>query len=241
RRGAPWSSLGSPPVFVRQQLGDRHHRSRFVARYDDAGLGIVVENQFAAGAARPHHGDALILLLRIGMAHRDDGIDAGIAEIHESAAERHRLGAHRHATEIGIEIDAGEDFPRARAQRGADLLPVVAVALLDRVRGGGNQFPILVVQSHGPYFTPSAALRAKRRIKSQHTLAATSAAMSVNNILLRPLNCSTGPKTSRADTPMKSTVAITAAALTASALGGRWIIQSETKMPASRAIGQPMK
>ena len=45
------------------------------------------------------------------MAHRDDGVDAGIAEIDDGAAERDRFGADRHAAEIGVEIDAGEDFP----------------------------------------------------------------------------------------------------------------------------------
>jgi hypothetical protein len=45
------------------------------------------------------------------MTHRDDGVDARIAEIDDGAPKRHRLGADRHAAEIGVEIDAGESFP----------------------------------------------------------------------------------------------------------------------------------
>ena len=103
-------------------------------------LRIIVENQFAAGAARRHHRDGLILVVRRRMAHGDDGIDAVVAEIDDGAAERDGLGAHRHAAEIGVEIDAGEDLARARAQRRADLLPVVAVALLDRRGRRRDQF-----------------------------------------------------------------------------------------------------
>ncbi len=44
------------------------------------------------------------------MAHRDDGVDAGIAEIDNGMAERNGFGADRHAAEISIKIDAGEDF-----------------------------------------------------------------------------------------------------------------------------------
>ena len=62
------------------------------------------------------------------MANRDDGIDAGIAQIDDGATERDRLGAHGHAAEIGVEIDAGENLSRACAKRRADLLPIVAIA-----------------------------------------------------------------------------------------------------------------
>ena len=59
-------------------------------------------------------------------------IDPIVAHIDDRTAERNRLGADRHAAEISVEIDAGEDSSRAGAQRRADLLPVVAVAALDR-------------------------------------------------------------------------------------------------------------
>ena len=85
------------------------------------------------------------------MAHRDDHLDAVIAEIDEGAAERHRLGADRHAAEIGVEIDAGEDFSRAGAQRRADLLPVVAIAQLDRRRRGRDQFLVGFAELRRPF------------------------------------------------------------------------------------------
>ena len=110
------------------------------AGHDDARLAVVVPDQLAAGAARRHHRDGLVGLGRLGMAHRDDGVDAGLAEIGDRAAERDRLGAHRHAAEIGIEIDAGDDAAVARAHRRADLLPVVAIALLDRRARRLDQF-----------------------------------------------------------------------------------------------------
>ena len=74
-------------------------------------LWIVVEDKLAAGAAGRHYGDALIFFLRRRMPHRDDNVDPRIAEIDEGAPECDRLGANRHAAEIGVEIDAGEDFP----------------------------------------------------------------------------------------------------------------------------------
>jgi hypothetical protein len=100
----------SAPVFVRQQFGDRHDRRRSPVRHDDARVAIVIEDQFAAGPTRRHHRDGLIFLLRPGMAHGDNRIDAGVAEINKGAAQRHRLGAYRHAPQIGIEIDPGEDL-----------------------------------------------------------------------------------------------------------------------------------
>ena len=63
-----------------------------------------------------------------------------IAEIDEGAPERDRFGADRHAAEIGVEIDAGKNLAGTGAQRRADLLPVVAVALLDRRGRGFDQF-----------------------------------------------------------------------------------------------------
>src|SRR5262249_47122391 len=56
---------------------------------------------------------------------------------------RHRLGTHRHAAEIGVDIDARDDAAVARAQRGADLLPLVAIALRDRLARDGDQFAVL--------------------------------------------------------------------------------------------------
>ena len=99
-------------------------------------LRIIIENQLAARPAWRHYRDRPVLAAGRRMAHRDDHLDAVIAEIDEGAAERHRLGANRHAAEIGVELDAGEDPPRARAQRRADFLPVVAIAQLDRSGGG---------------------------------------------------------------------------------------------------------
>ena len=123
-------------------------------------LPIVVPDQLAAGAARRHHRDGLIGFGRLGMAHGDDGVDAGLAELGDGAAERDRFGADRHAAEIGVEIDAGEDPPVARAQRRADLLPVVAVAPLDRRARRFDQFMVLRAQHEAPYhfassFSPS--------------------------------------------------------------------------------------
>ena len=89
---------------------------------------------------------ALVFFIRIGMAHGDNSVDAGIAQIDKGAAERHRLGAYRHAAEISVEIDAGKDFPRPRAQRRADLLPVVAVALANGVGGSLDQSAIRLAQ-----------------------------------------------------------------------------------------------
>jgi hypothetical protein len=66
--------------------------------------------------------------------------------------------------------------------------------------------------------------RRKRRIPNQHTFAEKTAATSVNQRLLRPLFCSTGPRTPVAAIPMKTMVASTAAPLTPSKLGGRRII-----------------
>jgi hypothetical protein len=90
------------------------------------------------------------------MAHRHDRLDAGLAEIGDHAAERDALGAHRHAAEIGIEIDAGHDLPAARAQGGADLLPVVAIAPLDRVARRFDQRVVGLGQLHfASSFKPS--------------------------------------------------------------------------------------
>ncbi len=89
--------------------------ARLAVRHDHPRLAIVVEDQFAAGAAGRHHRDGLILVARRRMAHRDDEIDAVVADIDHGAAKRHGFRAHRHAAEISVEIDAGKDFSRAGA------------------------------------------------------------------------------------------------------------------------------
>ena len=74
------------------------------------------------------------------MPHRDDGLDAGIADIDHGTPQRHRFGADRHAAEIGVEIDAGIDRTLAGAERRADFLPVVTIALFDRRARRRDQF-----------------------------------------------------------------------------------------------------
>ena len=118
----------------------------FAARHDDAGVAVIVPDQLAATPARRHHHDGLVLVGGLGMAHRHDRLDPGLADLGDRLAERHRLGAHRHAAEIGVEIDAGIDASVARAQRRADLLPVVAIAPLDRLAGRGDQLLVAIVQ-----------------------------------------------------------------------------------------------
>src|SRR5262249_27852763 len=115
-------------VFVRDQLANGGDRRTIGAGHDDAGVAVVIPDQFAAAAARRYDCDDLIGLRGFGMAHRDDGIDAGLADFGDRAPQRHRLGAHCHAPEIGIEIDSGIDAAVARAHCRADLLPVVAIA-----------------------------------------------------------------------------------------------------------------
>jgi hypothetical protein len=85
------------------------------------------------------------------MAHGDDGLDALVTQFDEGAAERHGLRAHRHAAEISVEIDAGEQLAAARAQCRPDLLPVVAVALFDRRGRRLNQYAIRLAELHRPF------------------------------------------------------------------------------------------
>ena len=59
------------------------------------------------------------------MARSDDDVDPGVAEIDDCVAERDRFGADCHPPEIGVEIDAGEYFAGARAQRSADLSALI--------------------------------------------------------------------------------------------------------------------
>src|SRR5215213_5570872 len=103
-------------------------------------------NEFAAGAAWRHHGNLPARLTGLGMPDRHDRLDALVALLRQRASDRDRFGAHRAAPHIGVEIDAGHDTAIARADRRADLLPVVAIALLDRLRGRGDQFLVPVVQ-----------------------------------------------------------------------------------------------
>ena len=109
-------------------------------------LRVVVVDDLAARAARRDHRDGAVRLAGLGMAHRDDRLDALVARLGDGAADRHRLGAHRHAAEIGVDVDAGDDAPVARAQRRADLLPLVAIARPDRLARGGDQLAVLLAQ-----------------------------------------------------------------------------------------------
>src|SRR5262245_7446062 len=149
RRGTelkePSSQRALPAVLVGQQLADAGDGRAVAAGHDDAGVAIIVPDQLAAAPARRHHHDRLILLARLGMAYRHNGLDSGLAGLGHRPAERYRLRAYRHAPEIGVEIDPGVDTSVARAQRGADLLPVVAVASLDRFARGDDQ--LLVVRT----------------------------------------------------------------------------------------------
>src|SRR5262245_31606085 len=145
----PSSQRALPAVLVGQQLADGGNRRAVAAGYDDAGVAIIVPDQLAAAPARRHHHDRLILLARLGMAHRHDGLDPGLADLGHRPPERHRLRAHRHAPEVGVEIDPGIDAPVTRTQRCADLLPVVAVAPLDRLARGDDQLLVTRAQ-HRP-------------------------------------------------------------------------------------------
>ncbi len=73
------------------------------------------------------------------MTHGDDRLDFIVAYFDERPPERDRLGAHRHAAEIGVEIDAGEELPRTRTQGRADFLPIISIPQLDRRGRRGNQ------------------------------------------------------------------------------------------------------
>src|SRR6185312_5685968 len=85
------SSRHPPPVLVRQQRANARHRRLLAVRHDDARLRVVIVDQFAAGAARRHHGD-IARLAGLGVPHGDDGVDAAIAVCGERRADRHRLG-----------------------------------------------------------------------------------------------------------------------------------------------------
>src|SRR5262245_66436048 len=96
------------------------------------------------------------------MAYRHDGLDAGLADVGDRMAKRDRLRAHRHAPQIGVEVDTGIDASVAGAQRGADFLPVVAVTPFDRVSGGDDQLPVALAQPRhfASSFNPSRMSRA---------------------------------------------------------------------------------
>src|SRR4029079_15749247 len=57
-----------------------------------------------------------------------------------------RFGTHRHASEIGVEADASDDFSGAKAQRRAHLLPIVTVTLADCLRRSFDQSAIPLAQ-----------------------------------------------------------------------------------------------
>ena len=78
------------------------------------------------------------------MADRDNGLDAMVAAFGDGAADRDSFRANGNTPDIGVDIDAGDDAAVARAKRRADLLPFVAVTLLDRAGGGFDQFLVFL-------------------------------------------------------------------------------------------------
>src|SRR5262245_14969665 len=90
-QGDASSQRALPAVLVRQQLADTSDDGTVRAGHDDAGVAIVVPNQLAAAPARRHHDDGLIHFGGLGMAHRHDGLDPGLADIGDRPAGRHRL------------------------------------------------------------------------------------------------------------------------------------------------------
>src|SRR5215470_117908 len=131
--------ISSAAVLVRQKFANGRDLRAVFARNDHARLAIVVPDQFAATPTRRHHSDGLILFVGRRMTHRHDGVDPALTEIDDRTPERDRLGTHRHAAEIGIEIDADENPSRATTQGSTDFLPVVAIAPLDRRAGSLDQ------------------------------------------------------------------------------------------------------
>src|SRR5271165_555964 len=138
------SQCALPAVLVRQQVADRRDGRTVRRGHDDAGFAVVVPNELAATPAGRHDGNGPVGLLRLGMAHRHDGLDPGLARFGQRAPERDRLGTYCHATEIRIEIDAGVNASIARAQRRADFLPIVLVALRDGLHRGGDELLVTV-------------------------------------------------------------------------------------------------
>src|SRR2546430_693899 len=136
----------SARVLVGKQLADRRDRGTIFSRDDDAGVAIVVPDQLAAAPARRHHGDGLIRLGGPRMTDRNDDVDAALADLGDHLSQRDRLGAHRHAAQIGIEVDAGEDASGSGAQRGADFLPVVALTSSDDGACDFHEFNVLRAQ-----------------------------------------------------------------------------------------------
>src|SRR5262249_26473664 len=114
-------------------------------------VAIIIENQFAARAAWGDDGNRPILVLGRGMANRDDRVDTGIAQVDDGMAERDGFGAHRHAAEISVEIDAGEDPSRTGAQRRTHLLPVAAIAAFDRRPRRRDQLLVSFAKLHALY------------------------------------------------------------------------------------------
>ena len=104
----------APAVFVRQQLADRRRwPDPLRARHDDAGVSGR-SRRSARGSPRTADTTTMAGLVgRLGMAHRDDGLDAGLADLGERAWPSATASAHTgHASQIGIEIDAGDRCDR---------------------------------------------------------------------------------------------------------------------------------
>ena len=128
----------------------------------DPRLRIVIADELTADAAGRNHLDALVRLVRLADGERPRWSDAVVAAFGDGAADRDRLGANRDAADIGVDIHASHHAAVARAQSGADLLPLVAVTAPDRAGGGLDQFRSLV-SAIGP------ATRGRRRWRgSEH-------------------------------------------------------------------------
>src|SRR6516162_10297237 len=89
------------------------------------------------------------------MAHRHDGLDAGLAYFGHRAPEGDRLRAHRHAAEIGVEIDPRVDAPPACTQRRADFLPIVLVAPRDGLCRRGDELLVALRDHFASSLRPS--------------------------------------------------------------------------------------
>src|SRR5579871_1323557 len=98
--------------------------------HNDARLGVIIMNEFAADAAGRNHRD-LAALAGFWMAHSHNGFDAVIAVFGNRATDRDRLGADCDPADIGVDVHAGDDAAVAGAHRGTHFLPVVAITLAD--------------------------------------------------------------------------------------------------------------
>src|ERR1700752_4206804 len=80
------------------------------------------------------------------MSHGHDGLDAVVAGLGDGASDGDRFRADRDPADIGVDVHAGHDAAVAGAQRRSHLLPVIAIALADRLCGGGDQFLVFFAQ-----------------------------------------------------------------------------------------------